>query len=427
MVSLAGGGIARALRHKQYRRFAGGDFVSLVGNWVQRVAVGWLTWQLTESGTWLGIVAFAELAPSVMFSPLGGAHADRFDRQRIVVVTEVFLAVQAAALAALTLGGWIDIWSVVILTTARGALNSWSHPARQALVPSLVPRTEIATAIALNSVLFNSARFVGPAIAGVIIVEWGLGYAFVLNTAGLVLFTVVLIYLRPPYPEVAASKHQHLMAQLVEGYRYVVHHPGIGPVMLLLLIGSICARPIGDLLPGFAGAVYERGATGLAWLTSAMGAGAMIGGFIIAQRGHVAGLTTVAVRNTLLMGIALLAFAFAPTFWLALAAITIASFAIATTGISCQSLVQHGVDGNLRGRVISVYGMIFRAGPATGALLMGALSERLGWEWPVAGGAALCIVAWLWARQRSQAIAAVLERASSEPAGKESGGRHNSG
>lgn len=410
MAGLMGGGIARAFRHRQYRNFAIGDVVSLIGHWVQRVAVGWLTWELTESGTWLGIVAFAELAPSILFSPIGGAHADRFNRLRIVLATEVMLVAQAAGLAVLTLAGWIDVWSLVLLTALRGCLNAWSHPARQSLVPSLVPHGDIAPAIALNSVFFNIARFIGPAIAGFVIVEWGIGHAFVINTVGLVFFTAVLVYLRPPYPDTAARHHGPMMGQLVEGYSYVIRHPGIGPLMLLLLVTSLCARPVGDLLPGFAGAVYHTGATGLAWMTSSMGLGAMVAGFIIAQRGHVAGLTRFAVTSTLVMGLALIAFAFAPEFWIALVMIAVAAFSIASTGIACQSLVQSGVDNNLRGRVISVYGMIFRAGPATGALIMGALSETLGWEWPVAGGGLLCLIIWLWAKRNSAAIKASLER-----------------
>ena len=410
MVGLMGGGIARALRHRQYRNFAIGDVISLIGHWVQRVAVGWLTWELTESGTWLGIMAFAELAPSILFSPIGGAHADRFNRLRIVLVTEVMLAAQSASLAVLTLAGWVDVWSLVILTTVRGCLNAWSHPARQALVPSLVPHSDIAPAIALNSVFFNIARFIGPAIAGLVIVELGIGHAFVINTVGLLLFTVVLAFLRPPYPDTATHHRGAMMVQLVEGYSYVIRHPGIGPVMLLLLVTSLCARPVGDLLPGFAGAVYHTGATGLSWMTSSMGLGAMVAGAIIAQRGHVAGLTRFAVISTLVMGLALIAFAFAPVFPMALIAISIAAFSIATTGIACQSLVQSGVENNLRGRVISVYGMIFRAGPATGALIMGSLSEILGWAWPVAGGGLLCLVIWLWARRKSSTIKASLER-----------------
>jgi MFS family permease len=410
MVAVKGGAIARALRHVQYRRFAIGDFISLVGNWVQRVGVGWLAWELTESGAWLGIVAFAELAPSILFSPLGGAHADRFDRMRIVTWTEAVLAAQAAALAALTLIGLIEIWGLLFLTIIRGSLNARSHPARQALVPSLVPLAEIATAIALNSVLFNMARFAGPMIAGVVIAQWGLGHAFVLNTLGLLSFFFILLYLRPPYPEVGARKRQPLLAQMIEGYGYVFRHPGIGPVMLLLVVTSLCARPVGDLLPGFAGAVYDVGATGLAWMTSSMGLGAMLGGFILAQRGHVTGLTRFAMTNTLVMGVALIVFSFAPSYWVALIALAIGTFGIATTGIASQSLIQHGVDANLRGRVISVYGMIFRAGPAMGALIMGVLSESLGWEWPVAGGALLCIGCWLWGRRKERTIAASLER-----------------
>ncbi|HEX9808223.1 MAG TPA: MFS transporter [Alphaproteobacteria bacterium] len=406
---LKAGGIARALRHGDYRRFAGGDLVSLIGNWVQRVAVGWLTWQLTESGTWLGIIAFAELAPAIVFSPLGGAYADRVDRLRMSIGTQAILMGQAASLAALTFAEIIDIWSLLVLTGARGCLNAWSHPARQALIPSLVPHEDLPAAIALNSVLFNTARFIGPAIAGIIIVKGGIGHAFAFNTATFVVFLFVLIRLRLPYREAISRSRASLTAQVMEGYRYVVAHPGIGPILLLLLVTALFARPVGDLLPGFAGAVFGTGASGLAWMTSGMGLGAMVGGFVIAQRGHVTGLTGVAIANTLLMGIALLAFAFAPAFWLAVLALAVASFAMSTAGIACQSLVQHAVEGALRGRVISIYGLIFRAGPATGALVMGALSEHLGWHWPIAVGAVVCLAAWLWGQGKRRRLASFLE------------------
>jgi len=215
--NLKGGGIAQALRHTQFRRFAAGDLVSLIGNWVQRVAVGWLVWQLTESGTWLGILAVAELAPAILFAPLGGAFADKADRLKISIVTLFGLMVQAAALTALTLGGWIDIWGLLVLTGARGCLNAWSHPARQAMVPSLVPQENLAPAIALNSLLFNTARFIGPAVAGVVIARWGVGHAFLLNTATFMVFLLVLLRLHVPYAEVLKRKRQSLFDQLSEG------------------------------------------------------------------------------------------------------------------------------------------------------------------------------------------------------------------
>ena len=406
---LKGGGIGRALRHTNYRRFAVGDLVSLLGNWVQRVAIGWLAWELTESGTWLGIIAMAELAPSILFSPLGGAYADKADRLKISIVTQAILMGQAVALAGLTFTGMIEIWGLVGLTALRGCLNAWSHPARQALVPSLVPPEDLPTAIALNSVFFNTARFIGPALAGVIITKWGVGHAFVFNSVTFLVFLLALSRLRLPFREEFTRKRQSLGAQLIEGYRYVVGHPGIGPILGMLLATAVLARPVGDLLPGFAGAVFENGAVGLAWLTSVIGFGSMIAAFGVAQRGHVSGLTRMAVANTMLTGVALMAFALAPTFWLALVVLGIGSFAMTITGISSQSLVQNAVDGSLRGRVISIYGMIFRAGPATGALILGILSENFGWHWPMATSAALCLGIWVWGRRRLKTMAAALE------------------
>ncbi|HSR55657.1 MAG TPA: MFS transporter [Alphaproteobacteria bacterium] len=407
--ALKSGGVAQALSHVNFRRFAIGDLVSLIGNWVQRVAVGWLTWELTESGTWLGIMALAELAPSILFAPLGGAFADKADRLKISIVTQGILMGQAAALAALTFSGLIEIWGLLILTGARGCLNAWSHPARQALVPSLVPQGNLAAAVALNSVLFNSARFLGPAVAGVIIAQWDVGHAFLFNTASFVAFLLVLIRLKVPFADTFERKRQSLVAQLSEGFRYLAGHSGIGPLMFMLLLNASLVRPVGDLLPGFSGAVFHEGATGLAWLTSAMGLGSMIAAFSIAQRGHVAGLTRLAVANMLFAALGLVVFSFVPVFMVAVAVLAVVSFAMTITGISCQSLVQNAVEGEFRGRVISVYGVIFRAAPAIGALIIGACSEVFGWHWPMAVSAMLCILAWAWGRRRQAKMAEALE------------------
>jgi MFS family permease len=180
--------------------------------------------------------------------------------------------------------------------------------------------------------------------------------------------------------------------------------------MLLLVLTSVFGRPIAELLPGFAGAVYANGASGLAWMTSSMGVGAMIGGFVIAQRGQVGGLTSISIFMILIMGLSLLVFAVVPWFPAALVAIAIASCAIATMSISCQSLIQTSVDGALRGRVISVYGMIFRMGPALGALVMGGLVDNLGWRWPIAGGAVVCLGAWWWGQRRAEGIRSIMEK-----------------
>ncbi|MGD9715126.1 MAG: MFS transporter, partial [Thermomicrobiales bacterium] len=184
--SLTDGGIARALRHRNYRNYVGGDGISLIGNWVQRVAIGWLTWELTHSGLWLGIIAMAELFPSIFCAPLGGALADKHDRRLIAIWAEVLLLAQALALALLTWSGLIDIWSLVFLTFLRGVFNAGSHPARQALVPSLVPPSDLSSAIAFNSMVFNIARFIGPVVSGFIIAQLGNSIAFAYNAASFI-------------------------------------------------------------------------------------------------------------------------------------------------------------------------------------------------------------------------------------------------
>lgn len=407
--TLKEGGVARALSHRDFRRFALGDLVSLLGNWVQRVAVGWLTWQLTESGTWLGVVVMAELIPSILFSPVGGAFADKVDRLRIAIVTQMIMMAQAGSLALLTFGGWIDIWSLLALMAIRGLVNAWSHPARQALVPSLVPAQDLPAAVAMNSVFFNTARFIGPALAGVIIAKLDLAYAFVFNALSFLAFFLILLSIRIAYPEAMAQKHRSLFGQLNEGFRYIVKHPGIGPILLVLLAGALLARPVADLLPGFSGAVFDSGASGLAMMTSAMGIGSMFGAFAIAQRGHVAGLTRIAVINTFVQAMMLLIFAFAPSIWVALVVLPVLSFAITVTGISCQSLVQNAVEGNLRGRVISIYSVVFHTGPAAGTLIIGTLSQHINWHLPLACSAGLCLMAWLWGRSRQEAMKESLE------------------
>ena len=407
--SLTDGGIARALGHRNYRNYVAGDGISLIGNWVQRVAIGWLTWELTHSGLWLGIVAMAELFPSIFCAPLGGALADKHDRRMIAIWAEVLLLLQALALALLTWTGLIDVWLLVVLTVLRGVFNAGSHPARQALVPSLVPPADLSSAIAFNSVVFNIARFIGPVVSGFIIAHLGIASAFAYNAASFLVFILVLVRMQMPYIEQFTRKHQSLYAQMAEGLRYIAGHAGIGPMLLLLTLTSVLVRPLADLLPGYAGAVFESGATGLAWLTSAMGLGSMIAAFGIAQRGRVGGLTRLAVANAGIMAVATAGFAFAPSFWLALILLAVASYGITVTGVSGQALIQSAVSSELRGRVISVYGMIFRAAPGSGALVIGALSESFGWHWPLAVSSLLCLGVWLWARRRLHRMSAALE------------------
>ena len=403
--------IRSALAHRDFRLFSGGNVASHVGTWVQRVAVGWLAWELTRSGTWLGIIAFADMFPTVLLAPVTGAVADRVERLRAVKTVQTLNLLQAVLLAGFTLTGTMTIEILLVLVTLGGSVLAFGQPVRLAIVPSLVARKDLSAAIGINSLIFNGARFVGPAIAGVLIVRYGIGWAFAFNALTFLVFLAALSRIRLEHgePRSAPRGIRNMPGEIAEGYAYAARHPGIGPMLLILTVVAICARPFMELLPGFADAVFGRGAEGLALLTSATGLGAMLGGLWLAQRGAVAGLTATTVSGIAFLAAVLIAFAATDVFWLAVPCLAVAGFAMIVVGVGEQTLLQNAVDPGLRGRVMSLYGMINRGAPAVGALIMGSLSSWIGLQWPVAGGAAICLGVWLWARSRRAAMTRALE------------------
>ncbi len=404
------GNIARVFASRNYRLFAAGNAISLIGTWLQRVAVGWLAWQLTHSGTWLGLVAFADLFPTVVLSPWAGALADRRDRVRVIWASQVVAMIQASLLALLTAFGIITIWSLFALAVLLGIANAVSQPARLALIPSLVERVNLPSAVAINSIIFNGARFIGPALAGIVIAEGSIALAFALNAATYVAFLAALAGLEGVREDVRRAD-RNFLAAMADGYVYAARHPGIGAMLLLMAVTSLGTRGFIELLPGFADTVFGRGPQALAWMTATVGLGAVLGGLWMVRRPAIAGLTSVVFANTLLMTAALLGFTATARFWIALPCLAVAGFGLVVSGIGAQTLVQSAVAATMRGRVMALYGMIFRGGPALGALVMGMASEHTGLRAPVAAGALLCALYWLWARLRQPLVADQLEAA----------------
>jgi MFS family permease len=400
--------IAAALSQTNYRAFTIGNAISLIGTWLQRIAVGWLAWQLTKSGTWLGLVAFADLFPTVLLSPVAGALADRFERLRIVLITQVVAMLQAIGLAVLVYADEMTIERLFALTVALGVANALNQPARLALIPSLVEREHLPSAVAINSIVFNSARFVGPAAAGLAIAHGGIAIAFLVNALTYVAFLVSLAVIRLTPAELVPTRRS-ILGDTVDGYTYAAKHPGIGPMLLLMTITSLSTRAFVELLPGFADAVFDRGPEGLAWLTAATGLGAMAGGLWMAQRPTTKGLTGLIVSNVLLISIALIGFVATRHFGFAFCCLLLAGFSLVVNGIGAQTLVQHAAAPHMRGRVMATYGMIFRGGPAVGALVMGTLSSQIGLQLAVGAGAVLCALSWLWARRLRTSMAQALE------------------
>ncbi len=410
----------RVLRVRNYRVYTIGNAISLVGVWIQRIAVGWLAWRLTHSGFWLGMCAAGDLVPSILISPFAGALADRVDRVRLVQISLIFGMIQAWALAILTFGGVIDIWMLFSLTVALGTINAFNQPARLALIPNLVDHADLGPAVAINSLVFNNARFIGPATAGFVIAAGSVGLAFTLNAVTYMCFIYALWRLDLPAQR-PAPEASHFWRDLIDGYGYALRDPAIGQMFILLIVTTVGIRGYVEMFPGFADAVFARGAQGLAWLTAMVGLGAVVGGVMMLRRSGLHGLPSVVIGSTLWMALAIIGFTATANYGFALACAFLSGMAMTSTGIGAQTLIQSSIAPAMRGRVMGFYGMIFRAGPSLNSLLLGAASERYGLRLPVFVGACICVLAWAWIRGSQAAIERSLEavghgRAAGDPA-----------
>jgi MFS family permease len=402
------GNLAKAFAHRNYRIYASGNAVSLIGTWMQRVSVGWLAWTLAHSGTWLGVISMAEFFPVVFLSPLAGALADRRDRVGIIRVTQIAGSVEATLLAVLVYADAMTIELLFGLTLLLGVFNAVAQPSRLALIPTLVDRASLPSALAVNAIIFNSARFIGPAVAGIVIAKISVGAAFAVNAATYVVFLLAMTNLRG-LPALPVAATQSVLKASAEAYGYASRHPGIAPMLLLFTVTTVGTRGFVELFPGFADHVFGRGPEGLATLTSTVGLGAIFGATWMLFRPAITRLTRLVLANTLVISLAILGFALTDRFYFALPCVFVAGTAMTITGVGAQTLIQAAVDVGMRGRIMALYGMIFRAGPAVGAVLMGSLSERFGLRLPLAVGAVVSCGFWVWARLRQKRIAATLE------------------
>ena len=404
------GNITRAFAHRNYLIYVSGNSISLIGWWLARVAVGWLTWTLTHSGAWLGLISLADFLPVLFLAPFAGVLADRRDRVRTIRLTQWIGCVQASLLAILVVSDSMTIEILFALVLTLGIASGVAQPSRLALIPTLVDRESLASALAINSVIFNLARFIGPALAGIVIAEIGIAAAFAANAVSYIAFQISLLNLRglPPQPAVG---RQNVLRASVEAFSYAYRHSGIGPMLLLFLVTTIGTRGFIELFPGFADRVFGRGPQGLAMLTSTVGLGAICGASWMVLRSGITGLANVVLVCTLIMSLAILALTATDAFYLALPCVFVAGAMMTITGTGAQTLIQAAVDARMSGRVMALYGMIFRAGPAVGAVLMGTLSEYLGLRLALALGAIVSGSFWLATRFRHKSMAAGLERA----------------
>lgn len=368
--------MVRAFKYRNYRLFFGGQCVSLVGTWMQSVALSWLVYRLTGSPLLLGVTGFAAQAPSLLLAPFTGPAADRFDRRSIMLVTQGLAMLQAALLAALTLFGDPQVWQIIALACLSGVINAFDMPARQSFIVQLVERREdLANAIALNSSMFNSARLVGPSIAGVCIAAFGEGVCFLINAVSYLGVIAALLAMRLP---AADGGNRSSSGSFSEGIKYAFGFPPIRYLLLMLAVGSLLGMPYAVLMPAYVREILQGGPRTLGFIMAASGAGALAGALRLAGRRHPAGLERLLPLFTGLFGLGLLAFSFSTSFLVSALCLACASFGMISFMASSNTVIQTLVDDDKRGRVMALHSVAFMGMAPLGSLLAGWTASHIG-------------------------------------------------
>jgi MFS family permease len=391
--------LLRALRHRNYRLFMGGQLISLIGTWMQTVAESWLVYRLTGSALLLGLAGFANRIPIFLLSPIGGAIADRYNRHRIVIATQVASMILAAALAFLTLTHLVRIWHLMAIAALLGVVNAFDIPGRQSFVVELVAREDLQNAIALNSSMFNGARVVGPAIAGVLVAAVGEGWCFFANAVSYIAVIIGLLLMRVPRAP-AAARPTSAVAHVMEGFRFVSRSRAILALLLLLGLVSLMGTPYSVLMPIIADQTFHSGARGLGILMGASGVGALLGALSLASRVSLRGYGRTIAFAAIGFGLSLIAFSMVRSLWLGVVLLLPVGFAMMTQMAASNTLIQSMIPNELRGRVMAVYSMMFMGMAPIGALLAGSLAGWLGATTTVAAGGAFCLLGGLLFLQR---------------------------
>ncbi len=367
----------RTLHYPNYRLFFGGQLVSLTGTWMQQVAVVWLVYRLTNSPFLLGLVGFAGQIP-ILLSPLAGVVVDRFNKHRILVVTQLLSLVQALALAVLTLAGAVSVWHIIVLNLFLGLINAVDMPTRQSFLVEMIENKEdLSNAIALNSSMFNGARLIGPSIAGLVIAALGEGPCFLLNALSYVAVLAALMSMKISRPQIRPPQNG-VITNFQEGFRYAFGFSPIRSILLLIALVSVVGMPFSILMPVFARDILQGGPSTLGFLMSAVGSGALAGALSLASRQTVVGLGRRIPISAALFGAGLILFSLSRIVWLSGALLFIAGFGMMVQMAASNTILQTIVDDDKRGRVMSFYTSSFMGMAPFGSLLAGSFATTLG-------------------------------------------------
>jgi MFS family permease len=400
--------LTRALRHRNYRLFFSGQFVSLIGTWITRIATSWLVYRLTGSALLLGVVGFCGQIPTLLVAPFAGVLVDRWDRHRILVVTQVLSMLQSAALAALTFAHVITVADILILQVAQGLINAFDTPARQAFVVQMVEdRADLPNAIALNSTMVNGSRIIGPSIGGVIIAAAGEGWCFAIDAVSYLAVIASLLLMHVAH-RAYSTPETRVLEELRTGFRYVTESAPIRSALTLLALVSTMGMPYTVLMPAIASRVLHGGAHTLGFLMTASGLGAVAGALYLASRSTVVGLGRVIVIATLAFGAGLVAFSLSHLLWLSLLILPVVGAGFMVEMASTNTILQTIVEERLRGRVMAFYTMAFLGTAPIGSLLAGVVADRIGPTATILFGGVACVAGGLWFATRLPALRKVV-------------------
>jgi len=384
----------RALRSRNYRLFFAGQCVSLTGSWLTRVAMSWLVYQLSHSALWLGAVTFAGQIPAFVIAPLAGVLADRWNKHRLLVITQVLLMVQAFALAFLVLTDQVTLWNLLGLSIFQGCVNAFDIPTRQAYVVEMLEhREDLSNAIALNSSIFNGARLFGPALAGFLIAGVGEGLCFLIDGLSYMAVIASLLIMTVAVKPARGGLPRPVLQELAEGFRYVAGCVPIRVILTLVATISLMGFSCLVLMPIYAETILKGGPETLGFLTAASGLGALCGALYLASRQTAAGLGLAIVRATAIGGMSLIFFSFSTNLWLSLFFLMTGGFGLMVQMASCNTVLQTIVDDDKRGRVMSFYSMAFLGMAPLGSMLISMLAHRFGAPVATMLGGFVCLAA----------------------------------
>jgi len=400
--------IFRSLKYRNYRLFFSGQSLSLIGTWMQRIAMPWLVYHMTGSALLLGVVGFAGQIPTFILSPFAGVLTDRWNRYHVLLATQIISLVQAAVLAILCLTGVIQIWEIILLSILLGCVNAFDVPARHSFVIDMVDKKEdLGNGIALNSLMFNGARLIGPSIAGVMLATTSEGICFMLNSVSYIFVIASLLMMRLS-PKVRDRTEEPILQQLTEGFKYTFGFAPIKHLLILLSISSLMGMSYTVLMPVFAKEILHGGSHTYGFLMGAAGFGALTGALFLASRKSVIKLGRIVPASAIVFGTGLLGLSFSRIFPLSLVLMIFIGLGMMMQAAASNTILQTITEDDKRGRVMSFYSMAIMGTAPFGSLFAGSMAKVIGTPWTIFAGGISCIIGALFFLRKLPELKAIV-------------------